>query len=132
MNTVGAICGILLGIVFVWSGAAKIRQGDAWQVVDTPFSTSVRLVDRSVEFVLPWLEIVLGACLIAQVSPLWMGIVAAVLLSIFSVALMKVIARGESTPCRCFGEVSAAPVSWRHVARNAAFIALAAATVVGA
>lgn len=48
-------------------------------------------------------------------------LLALVLLSLFSVALMSVLARGIHTPCNCFS-ASARPISSFHVWRNISFI----------
>ena len=130
MNAVGVVCGVVLGLVFVWSGAAKMRAGDNWRIAGTAFSTSQPGIDRAVEFGLPWLEIVLGAVLVAQIAPVVSGAAAGVLLLVLTAALVRVIHRGESTPCMCFGAAARTDVSWRHVWRNAVFIVLAAATAV--
>lgn len=130
MNALGVVAGVFLGAVFVWSGASKLRAGRDWKVAGTPFSTSRSTVDRAVELGLPWLEIVLGAVLVAQISPVVFGSAAGVLLSGFTAVLVRVILRGEAAPCMCFGASSRANVSWRHVWRNAALIALAVAAVV--
>lgn len=132
MSTVGLVSGVLLGLVFVWSGAAKLRAGDSWRVSGTPFSTSRRGLDRFVESSLPWIEIVLGAVLVAQISPVVFGPVAGVLLFGFTVALVRVVRSGEATPCMCFGAASHAIVTWRHVVRNLGLIALAVATTFAA
>jgi hypothetical protein len=35
------------------------------------------------------------------------------------------LAQGVEAPCRCFGERSARPLSWRTLARNVVFVAVA-------
>ena len=132
MNAVGAVCGVVIGAVFVWSGASKLRAGDNWRVAGTPFSTARPGVDRIVERALPWIEIVLGAVLMAQISPVFFGAVAGVLLVVFTIALVRVVLRGEATPCMCFGSASRTNVSWRHVVRNLGLIALAMVTAFAA
>ena len=132
MNAVGLVSGVLLGVVFVWSGASKLWAGDNWRVSDTPFSTSRPSLDRVVERSLPWIEIVLGAVLVAQISPIVFGPAAGVLLLGFTVALVRVVRSGEATPCMCFGSVSRANVTWRHVVRNLGLVALAVTTTFAA
>ncbi len=132
MNAVGVVSGVMLGLVFVWSGAAKLRSSDNWKLAGTPFSTSRRSIDRLIEAGLPWCEIVLGAVLVAQIAPPVFGVVSGVLLLGFTVAVVRVIQRGEATSCMCFGVASTSNVSWRHVWRNVGLIVLAMTTVVAA
>jgi hypothetical protein len=132
VNAVGVVSGVILGLVFAWSGAAKLRAGDNWKVAGTAFSTSRKSVDRLVEGGLPWCEIVLGAMLVAHIAPTVFGALSGVLLLGFTAAIVRVIQRGESTPCMCFGSASTSNVSWRQVWRNAGLIALAVTTVVAA
>ena len=48
----------------------------------------------------------------------------------FTTLLAMRLAHGERPPCACFGSWSAKPLSWRHVARNAALIAVAVVAAV--
>ena len=132
MSAVGFVSGVLLGLVFVWSGASKLRAGEHWKVAGTPFSTAHAHIDRVLERGLPWIEIVLGAVLVAQISPVLFGPVGGVLLFGFTISLLRVVRSGEATPCMCFGAASQANVTWRHVVRNLGLIALAVATTFAA
>jgi hypothetical protein len=79
---------------------------------------------------LPWVEVVLGALLVAQVGGRWTSSAAAVVLGGFTVAIAAQVARGNPAPCACFGSASRGrPVSGRTLVRNVLLVALA---VVGA
>lgn len=78
---------------------------------------------------LPWVEVVLGALLCAQIARVPLAIAGAVLLCAFTVLLCSLLARGQHPPCACFGSWSAKPVGWRHVVRNAALVGLAAVAI---
>lgn len=132
MTTWGAMAAVVLGLVFLWSGVAKIASREAWQVAGTPFSTGNETVDRVVRMALPWLEVVVGTLLILRLVPIPVAIVAALMLVAFTAALMRVLATGQRPPCMCFGAVRAKPVSWASVVRNAALIALAVGVIAGA
>lgn len=132
MTTWGASAAVVLGLVFLWSGVAKIASREAWQVAGTPFSTGNIAADRLVRTALPWLEVVVGALLILRLVPIHVAIVATLMLVAFTTALVRVLARGQRPPCMCFGAVRARPVSWASVARNAALIVLALGVIAGA
>jgi amino acid transporter len=58
------------------------------------------------------------------------ALAAAVMLLAFSALLALRLSHGQHPPCACFGSWSAKPLSWRHLARNAALFAIAAVAVV--
>lgn len=132
MTTWGSLAAVVLGLVFEWSGVAKIASRDAWQVAGTPFSTGNGTVDRFVRITLPWLEVFVGALLIFRVVPVPAAIAAAAMLLAFTVALVRVLAAGQRPPCMCFGAVRAKPVSWSSVVRNVVLVVVACAVIVGA
>ena len=132
MTTWGSFAAVALGLVFEWSGVAKVASRDAWQVAGTPFSTGKAAVDRLVRMALPWLEVVVGALLILRIQPIPVATVALVMLVVFTVALARVLATGQRPSCMCFGATRAQPVSWVSVSRNLVLVAVACAVIVGA
>lgn len=80
---------------------------------------------RLVVPVLPWIEVLLGALLIAQWQRRPMAIAAGAMLVAFTALILANLARGRRPRCACFGSWSSRPLGWRHVARNAVLVALA-------
>lgn len=123
MQVLTTVASVLLGAVFLVSGASKVARGQQWPAeaarLGVPHSLT-RVVP-----VVPWWEIVLGAALVAGGFGPWVAVAAAVTLIAFTVLLVGVLRRGEHPPCSCFGAWSTAPVGWRHVARNGALLCLA-------
>ena len=132
MTTYGTIAAVALGLVFEWSGIAKVASRTAWQVEGTPFSTGRRSLDRLVRTVLPWFEIVIGVLLIIRLAPAVVGTVCVVVLAAFTMALIRVLATGQRPPCMCFGVTRARPLSWFSVVRNVALLGAAVAVIAGA
>jgi hypothetical protein len=132
VTTWGAVAAVALGLVFEWSGVAKVASRDAWQVAGTPFSTGSRALDGVVRSGLPWLEVVVGGLLIVRVVPVVAAYAGLVMLVVFTIALVRVLATGQRPPCMCFGAVRARPVSWMNVARNVVLIAAAIVVIAGA
>ena len=114
---------IIVGAVLLVSGAAKLRQPE-WATTAAAFGTP-----RPIIPILPWLEIVLGALLAAQVGGVWVPAAALALLVVFTLATAWHVVRGDRVPCGCFGQSSTRPVDAVTVARNVALCALALAAV---
>ncbi len=112
---------ILVGAAFLLAGGAKIASGPLWRV-----QASALGAPRFTIAAVPWIEIIVGALLCAQVARPIPALIAIVTLLVFSGLLSVRLAAGQHPPCACFGSWSAKPLSWRHLVRNAALIVLAA------
>lgn len=132
MSELAGVAAVVLGLVFEWSGVAKIASRDAWQVEGTPFATRISWLNRTVRITLPWVEVVLGGLLILRVEMLVTGTVAAIILIAFTASVVRVLASGQRPPCMCFGATRARPISWWSVVRNVALLACAVTTAVAA
>jgi len=97
---------IVLGGLFIYAGVVKVVDplGFAQDIRD------YRLVGQSLAFVaaivLPWLEILAGAFLIAGVWKRGAALVITGLLVFFIVLTLVTMARGLDVDCGCFGSLS--------------------------
>lgn len=89
------------------------------------FGLPVRLA-RPAGLLLPIVELAIAASLLPVGAVRWGGLAAVVLLSIFCVAIVRVLARGEAPDCNCFGSLGSAPVGRGTLVRNGTLIAVAA------
>ena len=121
---IGVVASVLLGLVMCGAGGSKIAMGDRWPIEAQALGTPPRIA-----VVVPWFEIALGALLIVQVSPVIVGSIAAATLVIFSLLILRRLQQGDHPVCACFGQWSAQPLSWKHLARNTMFILLAILTI---
>ena len=124
MAGVGLVASILLGFVFLVSGASKIAAGPAWPEQARGLGAPSFVVP-----VLPWFEIVLGAVLVMQVVPVLAAVTALVVLVLFTALIVRRLAQGQHPPCACFGTLSTKPLGRGHVIRNVGFMALAVAAL---
>jgi hypothetical protein len=120
--TLAVVAAVVLGLTFLLAGVAKIASGQQW-----PVQAGALGAPRWAIPVVPWLEIVLGATLCTQIVRPLAATGAAVLLIVFSALLASRLRQGQHPPCACFGSLRAKPLSWRHLLRNVALIALAGA-----
>ncbi|HZX56252.1 MAG TPA: MauE/DoxX family redox-associated membrane protein, partial [Ilumatobacteraceae bacterium] len=81
--------------------------------------------------VLPILELVVGALLIAQLARRAAAVAAGLLLVAFTMLLIVRLVQGRRPPCACFGALSTKPISWGNVTRNAVLIVWAAVVAIG-
>jgi ABC-type microcin C transport system permease subunit YejB len=108
---------LVLAVVFSWSALAKLVTQPDMTTLGLPASTA-----NAVSFV----EVVLAIALL--VSSANGGLAALVVLAGFTTFLVRRLNTGAS--CACFG-ASASPVTWKHIARNAALLAVAAVAAFG-
>lgn len=109
----------LVGVVFLLAGASKAVNMTQWRQ-----DARAQGVWNPVAVCIPFIELILGGCLLVlPVSPIVLGI-STTLLLIFSVFLGVQVATGSKVPCACFGPRSRRAPSWRDVWRNIALMAL--------
>jgi uncharacterized membrane protein YphA (DoxX/SURF4 family) len=118
------VVSVLLGAVFVTSGVMKVAAPRQWAAQSAGLG-----VPGAVAAVVPFVELVVGALLVAQIARRPVAAAAAALLMAFTVLLVVRLSQGRRPPCACFGALSSKPIGWSNVARNAVFLALAAVVV---
>jgi len=129
MDDALVIARIFLAVVFFLAGVSKLvdRPGTRQALAD--FDVPARLVD-SLVFVLPAAELAVATALLFPTTARWGAVGGLVLLALFVVGLTRVLRRGETPDCHCFGQLHSEPASWTTVARNvvlaipAAYVAL--------
>jgi uncharacterized membrane protein YphA (DoxX/SURF4 family) len=116
----GVVARALVGLVLLAAGALKARDR-TWPDAAQRFG-----LPRAAAITLPWLEVVVGALLVAQFGGRLTALAALVLLVAFTAVVAARVARRDDAPCACFGALSTAPVTGRTVARNLVLVTLAA------
>ena len=125
MDVVAALAGVLLGLSFLVAGGSKIAASGSWPEQARGLGAPGWAIP-----LVPWVELVLGAVLVVQVTPVAAGLAATGVLTLFTVLIGRRLAAGEHPPCACFGAWSASPIGWRHLVRNGVLIALAVVVIV--
>jgi Methylamine utilisation protein MauE len=120
LDFLGAIAAVGLGAIFVVAGAAKLALGAAW-----PAQARAMGAPMPIATIVPGVELVIGATLIARIAMPLPALAAIVLLVSFSVLIARQLVDGRHPPCACFGAWSHRPLSGAHLARNAVLVAVA-------
>lgn len=103
----------IVGLVIVFAGASKATGFQQWKS-----DARSQGLWPAVAYVLPAIELLLGALLIVlSPTPLILGS-ATLLVLIFTVYLVVLVASGSTVPCACFGAKFSRPPSMRDILRN--------------
>lgn len=120
MGVVGVVASIVTGLLFVLAGASKLAIGPAWPEQARGFGAP-----RWAATVVPWLELAIGAALVAQLARPVPAVAAIALLLLFTVLIVRHLIAGRAPSCACFGAWSAKPVGPGHLVRNSTFLVIA-------
>jgi uncharacterized membrane protein YphA (DoxX/SURF4 family) len=123
---IGTVAAVIVGVAFVVAGASKLAAGDQW-----PAQARALGAPESAITPLPWVELGVGALLVAQVARRAVAVLAVALLIAFTVLIVQRLREGRHPPCACFGAWSAKPLGPGHLARNAVLIAVGLVAVAG-
>jgi uncharacterized membrane protein YphA (DoxX/SURF4 family) len=115
---------IVLGAAMVIAGAGKIASR-SWPEQATALGAPAWAVPT-----VPWLEMALGALLVADLGVRWVAVAVVLLLLTFTGLLAMHLASGDRPVCACFGPLSRRPISWWSVVRNLALVALGVVVIV--
>ncbi len=120
-----AFCRIVIGVVFAWSFAGKVRDVPAFARTISRFRLLPGRLQRPAAVACLGSELaVAGAMLLGGGLLEWGFLLAALMLAVLCIALASVLMRKIRTSCNCFG-ASDRPVSPYDLVRNAGFIACA-------
>lgn len=128
MTVVALAARLVLASVFVAAATGKLIDRPATRRMLDQFGIPGRLAPSGA-LLLPLAELAVGAGLLVGPTARWAALAAAALLIVFCLAIVRVLARGGQARCNCFGALRAAPVGRLTLARNGAFVGVAAVVV---
>jgi uncharacterized membrane protein YphA (DoxX/SURF4 family) len=121
---------LILVSVFLAAGAAKLRgmsrTPEAMRQLGVPSALS-----RLLSPVLPPLELLIAAGLVSNRTASLASLAAVALLLIFTLVVVRAMAKHTHASCGCFGEWSVRPVGWHTVSRNLALAGLGVIAFLG-
>jgi putative oxidoreductase len=114
-----------LAAVLLWAAIPKLVDPAAFATDITNYRLVPEGWAGAIALMLPVLELVVAGALVIGLEARGAAVVAALMLAIFSAAMVQAMARGIDLECGCFGETVQATVGWDSIARNAILVALA-------
>lgn len=129
MAVIVVIARFIMGGIFLVSGLAKISDPGRFILTLREFRLFPEVIVPFTAVWLPWLEFVLGLCLIAGILQRTAALILACMNILFAAAIVSVIARGIVVDCGCFGMIAdmlGLPdmADMKAVIRDAVFVAL--------
>ena len=118
---------LLVGGLLLFGGAAKLSAGNGFRV--SWLGAFVALPKKLLgvaAVALSLIEVAVGSGFLLAIGGRASAWAAAALLTAINVVGVTTLLRGKRPSCGCAGDFSKSPISWRLVARNAAFIFAAA------
>lgn len=119
----------VLGAVFLVSGLAKISDRERFLLALREFRLLPGMLESFLALYLPWLELVLGLCVLLGLLHRTAALMLAVLNALFIAAIGSVMARGIEVDCGCFGLLADAlhlpdMADGKAIVRNLVFIGM--------
>jgi putative oxidoreductase len=115
---------IALGALFIFAGATKAYDPGAFAIEIQRYNLVPWMLAALASIYLPWLEIILGACLIVKRFEQSTLLLIGCLLLVFTFALASATFRGLGIDCGCFGKAFAATGTIFPLVRNVVLLAL--------
>jgi thiol-disulfide isomerase/thioredoxin len=120
----------VLGVTFGSAALAKAgRQADVRKAAIELGAPAVLATPLGV--VVPVVEALITAGLLAERTARFAGITAAIVLVLFTAAVIRTLASGRRPACNCFGAKSDEPIGWKTLLRNGVLLALAIVIAAG-
>ncbi len=124
MDVTVALVRLALTAVFGIAAIGKLSDREGTRQAVAGFGVPAVAIGL-VAFGLPVIELLIAAGLVLEASAVWAAVVALALLLAFCVAIVRLLARGETPDCHCFGSLGSAPIGHATLVRNLGLAGLA-------
>jgi len=116
---------LLVGGGFVLAGLLKIAAPATFAESVANFRLLPGGLVNLTAILLPWLELVVGSCVLANLWTRTASLLAVGMAAIFAAAIVSALARGLNIECGCFGTLGAKRVGFASLAIDLVFFGLA-------
>ena len=131
MRVVYFLLRFALGCVFIAAAWDKIVDPLAFAKIIRNYQLLPEMLVGGVAQVLPWIEVVVGMCLITGLFSRGAGFSATLMMAVFLAAMAWAVHKGISTQCGCFTTKADDAISARTFIRDGSILALALLVTVG-
>ena len=114
-----------VGVIFVFAGVRKLNARDLWPAQAKRLGTPGFAIPT-----VPYVELVLGALLIAGLASTVTLLASIGALSGFTVLLLSRLLAGDRPPCACLSFRATKPIGWNNIVRNLLMLALLVAALI--
>jgi uncharacterized membrane protein YphA (DoxX/SURF4 family) len=94
---------LALGVTMLWAGLSKVSETALFALTVRAYDVLPQELVHGFAIVVPWIEILLGICLVVGFWVRGSGLASAVLLASFGVAIGVNLFREADITCGCFG-----------------------------
>jgi len=114
-----------LGAIFVYAGLVKIADPLGFALALYNYHILPAWMINPLAICLPWVEVIIGAGLLAGIMIPGGALVVSGMLAIFAVVTGISLIRGLDIACGCFStSVTAEPITWLYVVRDLLFLGM--------
>lgn len=129
-DSASLIARVALGAVLIVAGLSKLRDAHAFisGLSEFPVARSLArsaTATRVLAAAVLSTELIVGLCLVSGLLAPYMAFIAAVMLGVFTAALIIAVVESKAQSCGCFGTKSKSTVHRMHVVRNVLLMSLA-------
>ncbi|MBC8481268.1 MAG: DoxX family membrane protein [Planctomycetes bacterium] len=123
---------IVIGCVFLWASLPKIRQPYDFLSSVYDYELVGAKLGMFIAMTLPWLEILVGICLIAGVFVSGAFLVSAGMTLMFTFVIGSALYHGLEISCGCFGMASNGIINYSTLIRDCALLLFTVLGYIGA
>ena len=120
MHLAAIVSSIVVGVVLLFAGATKLVDREAWLADSASLG-----VPRAIAAFVPFVECAVGAGLMIGFARPLFALMAAALVGLMTLVLVKKLTDGDPPTCACFGRFSRKQIGVSDVSRNLALITFA-------
>ena len=130
MKILGIIGRVALGVIFLVAAWGKIADQAALAKIIHNYHILPDIFINLAALILPWVEAVLGVCLITGFASRGASLLSTLLLAVFIAAMAYAYLKGYNTQCGCFTTKADDPISPRTLLRDGSMLVLAGLVMV--
>jgi putative oxidoreductase len=120
----GAAAGMIVGGTMAYSAFHHLANPFAFLATVLRYQVIPPWAGPAVAICLPFVQLVIGAMLLARVGTKPTALASCILLTVFVLVQATAVGRGLEIPCGCFGANRFEPVGWSTISRTLALLGL--------